>query len=256
MAKEIGNKRLITDILNDLFMMKWLQDDWASSLKYAEQRLAIAQELNDKTCICSSLSQMGNSFFTGGDIKKARVYFEQALDMARQENSPNMVCWVLDYLGRLEHQEGNIDKSIEYFTEGIQVYRQLKIKGNLASACLRFGSVLLQQGCIVKANELFEESLCMAREVKKIEEGVGMYYLLGMSGIAALSGQYLYAAQLVGTIEAEEEKSKNFRNEFYHCVYDPLIANVREQLGETNFNAALAEGRELTLEQAIELTHH
>ena len=41
-----------------------------------------------------------------------------------------------------------------------------------------------------------------------------------------------------------------------HKVFDPFVAVLRERLGETEFNALWAEGRELTLEQAIELTHH
>ena len=256
MAMEIGNKRLITDILHDLFITKLLQDDWASSLKYAKQRLAIAQELNDKACICCSLSQMGKSFFASGDIKKARVYFEQALVIARQENSPNLVCWLLNYLGSVEYMEGNATQAIEYFTECVQLNRQVKLKKFLWSACLRFGSVLLQQGYVVQAGELFEESLRTIKELKKVEVSSGLNYLLGLFGNAIVKGQYEHAARLEGAIEIAEEKSRNYREEFFHRIYDPQIATLREQLGETNFNAALAEGRELTLDQAIELAHH
>jgi predicted ATPase/DNA-binding SARP family transcriptional activator len=253
MAMEIGNKRLITNILNDLFFTKWHQDDWASARKYAEQRLAIAQELNDKACICSSLSQMGNTFFKSGDFKKARVYFEQALDIARQENNLTAVSWDLKYLGCLEYLEGNTTQAIECFTECVQTYRRLRQLVQLAYVCLRFGSVLLQQGRVVQAGELFEESLRLIKKLKMVEDYSGLYYLLGTFGIAIVNGQYAHAARLEGAIEVVEEKSENYREEFYHRIYDPQIATIREQLGETNFNAALAEGRELTLEQALDL---
>jgi hypothetical protein len=38
-----------------------------------------------------------------------------------------------------------------------------------------------------------------------------------------------------------------------HQVFDPLVASTRERLGDTEFNRLWAEGRKLTLEQALEL---
>jgi len=86
-----------------------------------------------------------------------------------------------------------------------------------------------------------------------VEGSSGLYYLLGLFGNAIVKGQYEHAARLEGAIEVAEEKSRNYRSEFFHRVYDPQFATIREQLGETNFNALWAEGRELTLEQALEL---
>ena len=167
-----------------------------------------------------------------------------------------MVCWLLNYLGSVEYLEGKATQAIEYFTECVQLNRQVKLKMFLWSASLRFGSVLLQQGCVVQAGELFEESLCTIKELKMVEGSSGLYYLLGLFGNAIVKGQYEHAARLEGAIEVAEEKSRNYRSEFFHRVYDPQIATLRERLGETEFKALWAEGRELTLEQAIELTHH
>ena len=41
-------------------------------------------------------------------------------------------------------------------------------------------------------------------------------------------------------------------DDFGYQAYDPIIATIRERLGEADFNAALAEGRAMTPEQALE----
>ncbi len=49
------------------------------------------------------------------------------------------------------------------------------------------------------------------------------------------------------------ERTDSVMSDISHQVFDPLIAGIRERLGEAEFNRLWAEGRKLTLEQALEL---
>jgi hypothetical protein len=120
----------------------------------------------------------------------------------------------------------------------------------LATALLGWGQVVLQEGDAIQARGLFEESLAIVRELKIVEDQV--YCLAGLAGVAGVAGQDERAARLFGATEAAAERLNLKMDDLYHKAYDPIIAAVRGRLGETDFNAAWAEGRGMTLEQALE----
>ena len=73
-----------------------------------------------------------------------------------------------------------------------------------------------------------------------------------MAGLAGRSGQPERAARLFGAAELLYEASVT-RLEYPDQVeYDRNVAAVRAQLDEATFAAAWAEGRAMTLEQAID----
>ena len=70
----------------------------------------------------------------------------------------------------------------------------------------------------------------------------------------SVKGQYERAAPLKEPSRLQKKIRESRDELFITASIDQLDRRpVRERLGETNFNSALAEGRELTLEQAIEL---
>jgi hypothetical protein len=75
--------------------------------------------------------------------------------------------------------------------------------------------------------------------------------LLGYAGLAAARGQPARAAQLVGaadgvlaSINARWWPTEQF-------AYDFIAALIRPLLGEADWDAAYAEGRRMTMDQAV-----
>jgi hypothetical protein len=124
-------------------------------------------------------------------------------------------------------------------------------KSGLAWTLYRLGQIVLQEGDATQARALFEEMLSVYVELKDVN-GQGLYPL-AMAGVAAQSGQDERAAILFGAAEANAERTDSVMGDISHQVFDPLIAGIREHLGEIEFNRLWAEGRKLTLEQALEL---
>jgi hypothetical protein len=75
--------------------------------------------------------------------------------------------------------------------------------------------------------------------------------LAGLAGVAALSGQTARAARLLGAVEAQQEIYRDVLCAADRTDYEACVAAARAQLDPTAFARLWAEGRELTLEQAI-----
>jgi non-specific serine/threonine protein kinase len=251
MARELGDKKQIRESVQTLQAMSYGAGNWLELGIYAEQHLAIAQELGDKAGISDALWALGESRLQSGDRQAGREYLEQSLEMGRNENIPIIIAFTLESLARIAQQEGDSARAKAYYTECAQIRREMGHKSGLAWTLYRLGQIVLQEGDAAQARALFEEMLSIYGELKSVG-GQGLYPL-AMAGVAAQSGQDERAARLFGAAEANAERTDSVMSDISHQVFDPLIAGIREHLGEIEFNRLWAEGRKLTLEQALEL---
>jgi len=253
MAKDLGDKNLTNKILYDLVAMSWFQGDWVKMRMFAERNLTIAQELGDKLIIQNSLWGLGESISFIGDLKSGRMYLEQSLKLGREEDHPNIIAAALRSLARVARLEGDFTKARALYNDCAQIYRQIGYKNGVAGTLIDLSQIFLQEGNSNQASAMCEESLAIFRELKKLQGQVDC--LAGFAGAAGIEGQDGFAARLFGANEAAAEKFDLKMDDAAHQIYDPIIAAVRERLGEAEFCRAWSEGRKLTLEQAIESTH-
>ena len=122
-----------------------------------------------------------------------------------------------------------------------------------AHVYLSLADVATQQDDDARARELYQQSLAHwkgSRDKSRIARG-----LQGLACLAAAAGQQpdgtLRAARLLGAVAALRDPidlrlwSADFPDE------EHTLDNLRTQLGEATFGTAWAEGRAMSLEQAI-----
>jgi hypothetical protein len=76
--------------------------------------------------------------------------------------------------------------------------------------------------------------------------------LLGFAALAAVQGQPERAARLWGASEAQIAKGASFFDAADRRLYARTIAKAEAQLGAQAFEALRAEGKAMTMDQAIE----
>jgi tetratricopeptide (TPR) repeat protein len=251
MARELGDKIQMKESIQNLQAMSWSHGDWLQLHIYAEQHLAISRELGDKVGIQDALWALGESLAQSGDNQTGRMYLEQALEMARRENFPWPIAYSLDSLARIARLEGDNTKAIELYTERAQILRQMGTKRFLARTLYHICLISIEEGDSIQAKAIIEEILAIYRELKVVQPQINC--LTGFAGVAGISGQDKRSACLFGAVEAVAERLAAKMDDLEHRSYDPIIAAIRERLGETEFKRLWDEGRMLTLEQAIEL---
>ena len=120
----------------------------------------------------------------------------------------------------------------------------------LSSGCL--GAIALRQGDVAQIYALLEQ--CRAMDKELIRPSSVAIYTLGVAAAVAAQGEPRRAARLLGVLEAMCEATQAVVP--LPCQPTRIFtqAALRTRLGEEAYAAASAEGRLMTLEQALEMS--
>ncbi len=247
LGREYGDKKLVTYALQSLSCMYiFIDPNWEQALRYSEQYQVAATELGDKHYICWAIGNIGIAKFRFGDRQGGMRDMEQAMAIERQDDNVNFAVGLQIY-AEFAQLEGDPRKASQLYEECVEAFKPMTIPNWKTMSLYRWGQAELQLGNAAHARELFDELLAISLEYKYEQ---GLYnYLAGIAGVTAVLGEDERAATLFGVICFPDFQM----TEVSHKVFDPLIAQVRDRLGVTEFDRIAAVGNKLTLEQALEL---
>ncbi|MFX1448418.1 MAG: tetratricopeptide repeat protein, partial [Promethearchaeota archaeon] len=87
LARELNNKRLIIDNNGTIGVIYHYKGENDTYLKYNRKRLKLAKELNDKQNIIGGLNNIGLALLDKGDFNQAKNYLKQSLELCEEINS-------------------------------------------------------------------------------------------------------------------------------------------------------------------------
>jgi predicted ATPase/DNA-binding SARP family transcriptional activator len=247
--RELGDKSAIAASLNNLGMVAWDQREWDAARAFYEESLAIRRELEDKGGIASSLNNLGIVAHDQGDYGKARALHEESLAINRELGDQRGIAASLYQLGDVASGEGEYGTAHTRYEESLAINRELGNKRDIAGALGSLGSVAQAQGDHGLARALFEESLAMNRELGS-QRGI-VSDIERLAAVALAQAQSERAARLLGAAEGLREALGAPLPAAERAEHDRAVAGVRTAAGEAAFAAAWAEGRAMTLNEAI-----
>jgi hypothetical protein len=111
------------------------------------------------------------------------------------------------------------------------------------------GFLSFSQGDYAAARGLIEESLKISRRLDYKWDTAG--YLEGLAAVVAAQGEPVRTVWFMSAAKALREVIGTPLPSLFQAMHELTIASVRTQLGEQAFNTVWAEGRTMTLEQAL-----
>jgi predicted ATPase/class 3 adenylate cyclase len=225
------------------------QGDYERALALLDESLALCQRLGDKTGSAHALLILGHVVHDRGDHQRARALLAEGLALFRAVRDTAGIAWSQTYLGRLACEQGDYGRAMALSQESLALFRALGDKQGIAGALNNLGDVARYQGDLTQAMTFYAESLALRRELGDRPETART--LEGVAGVAMAHERPERAARLFGAADALREAvgvpappSRRARNE-------RALRTVRAALADGAFAAAWAEGRVMTLEQAI-----
>jgi predicted ATPase/uncharacterized protein HemY len=249
--RQVGDQQGLATTLNNLASTAVFQGDFASARPLFEESLAINRALGDKRRIALTLSNLGDVANAQGDFPTARALSEESLAMARDLGDKQQIALILNNLGSVAANQGDYRSARALFAESLAIRRELRNRQSIAVTLTNLADAAANQGDHRTARSSLEESLTIQRELGNKR---GIVESLDCSArISVLQGELVRAARLFGAVEVLREASNLVgRWPVERDQYEHKVALVRAGLAETVFAAAWAEGRAMTLEQAIE----
>ena len=168
----------------------------------------------------------------------------------RELDDPAILALALNSLGILYSTYGEYRNARAAYEEALKIAVEIGDRTREIFQYYNLGHVAWHEGDYQQAKALFLKSIDFALELDLkpfITE-----ILFAFAGVIGIQGRSMRAARLMGAAEGILENFGVFFVPGDQREFERSKAEVREQLGERMFEAAWAEGREMSLEQAIE----
>ena len=249
----------LADALEMLGEVETEEGNYAAARPLYEEALAIYRPLCNVIGLSNALTMLGWLAMRAGDYERAAANFDEALTHCRALAYPGLVAQILAGLGELTMRRGQYPQAKALLEESLALRRGIGEGWGIAVSLGSLGWVALRQRDFKRMRELLGESLDIRMDSG--DAGGSAWCLERLAEAAMLQGQaaagprrsgyYRRAACVFGSAAALRARLSSVIDEVDQADYERHIAALRAALGETTFAAAWAEGRALTLDQAM-----
>ncbi|PLS77801.1 MAG: hypothetical protein CYG59_21895 [Chloroflexi bacterium] len=232
--------------------MASFQSEYTTAKTFLEESLALYRELGDSEGLACALTNLGLVGVLGQqeDIPVLSLLTE-TMDLRPELSNRRTIANLLIFAGVVAGSQRDWDHAGMWHEESLVLYRELRDPQGMGLCLTNLGLMALARGDHVQAMGVLREYLQFTQGVNdKLTE---QHALFGLAGVALHEGQPVRATRLWGAAEAIREAAGINLTPLVrtHTHYDDYLAATRAQLGEAAFALAWAEGKAMTLEQAI-----
>jgi predicted ATPase/class 3 adenylate cyclase/DNA-binding CsgD family transcriptional regulator len=218
--RELNNKAGTAVTLTGLGVVARWHGAYARSAALLEQSLGLSRELGDKSNSALTILNMGHNALAQGEYTRAAALLEQSLGLAREVEGRTWIAWALRSLGTVAHRQGDNARAVGLHTQALVLYRELSDQ---------WGIIESLEGLAAAGEQVQQHRTTSTVEAGRFRRAARL-----LSAAAALRTHTGYPMSLVDCEDVER-----------------AAVAARDALGEPAFAAAWAEGRAMTLEQAI-----
>jgi predicted ATPase/class 3 adenylate cyclase len=230
----------------ELGVIAFERGDLERAQALCEESLALARQIDDDRAVSAVLTNLANVVSADGDYARAGALYEESLALRRRLGDPLLVANTAHNLSLAALAERDFERARSAAEECLAIARDLGNLMHAAGALLCLGETAVLEADATAAGDYLREALALYARQGASHEIVEC--LNALAGLAALEGRHERAARLWGAVEAS-------RAELGHAaeleIDLRLLPAAVAQLGETQFDAARASGRRLSLDGAV-----
>ena len=224
--------------------------EYERAKELAEESLTISRGAHDKVMMADALLELAaNSIFLG-DREQGKKLYEEGIALCREVDSASRLGGFLMSLGYFLLLEGDYERGAALNEEAVALLRERGYKGYLEYALDNLGWAALLTGDPERARSYYQESLTRCTELGN--RMVALESLEGMACVFVQEGASEQAARLLGTAGALREALGYQHSPEEDAWRAPYLAIIRSRLGEAAWEEALAQGRAMSMVEAME----
>jgi DNA-binding CsgD family transcriptional regulator/Flp pilus assembly protein TadD len=228
--------------------VRLFQGDTSAAAALLSESATVFQAAGDYSSQAFALLGLTTVAIAKGDYPGAQSLAEHVRTIYQDAGNTWGVAIALNNLGDVARCQADYRRAEGLYTRSQMLFRQAGVEAETASILHNLGYVTLAQGDQSRAEALFLESLAQQRE--KTDRSGMLECLAGLGALRAAQGQPRRAAILLGAVAALRAAFSTPMWPAEQIEYERHLAKVRSALDAGALQAALAEGRGLTMEQA------
>jgi predicted ATPase/DNA-binding SARP family transcriptional activator len=223
--------------------------DFDAAVERLTEAVALRRQLGDDRGVAAYTNNLGNALFSQSEFGRAKALYEESLALQRKLGLTFGISSVLANLGLIAAVEGDDGRARQLYEEALEAAYETKNDAGIAITSCNLGSVALRAGDDEWARQLFVESITRFRRLG-MTEGIANA-LDGFSGVALDRGDPERAARLMSAGAWLRASIGASMDPWDEREFERRSATARDDLGESAFASAWAEGEQLPLETLV-----
>lgn len=244
--------RLRAKALMSLGCITFFRGDFVRAQMLLEQSEMLGRTVGDLSVVAFSLGMRAICSLELGDIVQGVRIATESEAAARSSTNPWMQAPALSCLAYLAMHEGDFDRAGRLHEQALELCRERGEKWGMGISLFDLALLRVVQQRHAEARALCGEGLVLYQE---FGDRRGIAWCLGvLSGAEAADGDALRAARLRGAMEGLlDSVGAPIQTSYNQWIGDRYSDVMKERLGESTFQAALIEGRNMSLSRAVQL---
>jgi predicted ATPase/class 3 adenylate cyclase len=248
-SREIGDKQMLGSSLSTYYTASTFSNLPGAEEAAQEALKIFTEEVNDSFGLGMAQLNMARLYAHRGDESEKERYIGQLRALVSEMPNSFQVSMFLLGLGMDERMRGNYDSARKIFEQGREAFRQIHSKYFVMVMSSEQGHVERQKGNLTQARLIYRETI---KGWQDLGNRAAIAHQLECFGFVAIAEEEPQAAvKLFGAAEALRDNIQAPMTDYERVEYNQAVAQARSMLDEVEFTALWAEGRSMTMEQAI-----
>jgi predicted ATPase/DNA-binding SARP family transcriptional activator/DNA-binding CsgD family transcriptional regulator len=226
------------------------QRDFERAVVHSEEGLALSRKFGDKVGAAAALSTLGYVALLRNENERALALFEEAIGLAQDVGNVAALSLSVHGLALTFMQKHDFERATALQRENLARARKTGDQHILSMSIGLGGLIALGEGSYGRAEALGLETLKMFWRMDLRHYIPTLLQLFAAA--AAGRGDSVRSARLCGASQALHESMGARLSAGERAYFEPHLAAARARLDNTTWETAWAEGRAMTLEQAVE----
>jgi len=227
---------------------------WDASLEYAsrisalQEGLSLYRELGSIPGIVETLKQIGAIEVRLGNFEAAHRRLEEGFSLIQEHALSKTISYDL---GDLAFYEGDYELALKFYEDSLVWASQKGLSLSVSWAKVRLAYAYSKRGEEQKARLFFHEALQSFRIAE--DTGAMGFIMEGIASLAITQGKYERAVRLLAWADVMHEQIGAPRPPVEQASIERDLAMIHSQIENANFAKLSAEGRAMTVEEALAL---
>jgi predicted ATPase/Tfp pilus assembly protein PilF len=253
--RKIGRDSGVAACLGNLGVLHFREGDNKAALRVLQEALNLCRKLGHKYKEATTLNFLGSVYEQLGEDSKGKACHEKGLLIAQEIGAKRLECqnWIELGTPGLGHQtfpRGDPEECRQYLERAVAVSRETKYASLQFDALLNQAMLLSSLSDYEAARQSLAQCLPLAQQH---DCRFGPAHLAGLlaEGLGA-EGKPRLAMQLLGAAETADPEFQKREGHHFYMNLNRIKAPIHEALGEEVAETALAEGRDMDLDDLLD----
>jgi len=207
------------------------------------------EEIHDSWGLSMAYQNMIRIAIANGNVEAKQKYLGKLKEQLRDVPLSFQAGLFFLGMGMGESIQGNYQEAAQFFEDGLKIFKRLRNKNFQTALTSELGHIARHTGEINQAKKIYTETLINWQDLGN--RAAISHQLECFAFLAIAEEEPSRAIKLFGAAEAIREKIKSTMTNYEQEEYSKALIRLHSMLTSAEFSSLWAEGRAMTMEQAI-----